>query len=451
MPGFDEASIRRVVAMQTFARLIGNIAEAQPKSRSRFAKLKRFRVFDQHYNAGAYTRMTLWDFWPLEFAIYNVLRADHSKAPEGYTLEHYRYQPLHHLFNMLSEIRWRDPDLFEAYVIDIAGKLDGTSGSLSAVATELFLQTNVTWEPALIARRETSKDKALADIRLIGSAFEARVEAKNIESQDGFSFHQHLYFARGIDASIDLLSPLINGSRSTLIKIAKPEKILVDDKGLRFRRELAMALSELPKSAEAITVCEELSLPLTLSDVLKKHARSSSKQHNYKMVAHQDTGVGVVFALPFVGKGLEYKVRELCRNAVKKQTGEYKAVICLVYDFASIASIRRPEDLDRWKDGVDVLHREMLSAALTRSSTFRERCNSFIGFALVPPVPHLGDRPLLQFFEQLLDGTAHQITANLVGSRGQLIEHIEQKAYDAHYEGLFAQYSKEQPDDKNGS
>src|SRR5262249_2364740 len=115
---------------------------------------------------------------------------------------------------------------------------------------------------------------------------------------------------------------------------------------------------------------------------------------------------------------LEDRVRDLASEVVNRQIGKgRRAVICFVYDFASIHPISNEADLEQWKARLQVMHADLGMAILRRSPSVRSHCELLMGMALVPRTPLVEDLPDVNWVEAFLAGN-WDIRADAVGARG---------------------------------
>ena len=395
-----------------------SVANSFERTKGKFKNLKKFRVFRQHVKAGPFTRTTLWDFWPVDFGLYMLVNREENSLPEGYVEESWKYSKVDSFFRLLYQIEEKDPSLFLYYVQEIVGKLSGQEGTLSSILAELFLQLSVSSSPYLVATRPQKTSKKSGDLLLEGKNFSAILEIKNIENRDGYSLDDHLYAARGIDASLGLISDRLKDGNSLLIKIKDPSKVFINDKGLSFKSELTSILTSSNKPDNAFEIIHELDYEKTIEDLIvsyrNKTSVETSENFSYKIVrASPQAKNGVIFAVPHRGKEFIDKVADKVSEAIKDQTGDGEAVVCVIYDFASIQMLRDEASLAHWTDRLEIMHFCVAASLYEKSKSYRDRCNNLIGIALVPSSPYLINPPSIQCFEHLVRGRDVHVKANL--------------------------------------
>jgi hypothetical protein len=104
---------------------------------------------------------------------------------------------------------------------------------------------------------------------------------------------------------------------------------------------------------------------------------------------------------------------------VNRQIGRgRRAVVCFVYDFASISPIFDEADLQRWSEQLQLMHLDLGMALRRRSTGFATAVELFLGMALVPRTPFLVNPPDANWVEAFTGDGEWGIRADAAGARG---------------------------------
>lgn len=265
----------------------------------------------------------------------------------------------------------------------------------------------------------TSDGGPIGDLELERDGEFAGVEVKNIESRDGYSFEEHLLVARGLDVALAAIEQFLQTGKSIAIEVSDPAEVLQDDDGKALGKAITDILVDRNGGEGPLRVVERLEAGSPVEELRARLGERYRGSVNPKSVQSKQGNV-LVLALPHRSQEqeLEDRIRVLASKVVNRQIGKgRRAVICFVYDFASIHPISDKAGLEHWKARLQTMHAGLGMAVLRRSPSVRSTCEVLMGMALVPRTPLVEDLPDVFWVEALLSEKAWDIRADAVGSR----------------------------------